>query len=274
MLFLRKDPAVISERLSSELASCKYWLIDNKLSLHVGKTESLLFGSKRKLNKVSSFCIYCDGVPVERVYKVKYLGVNLNSDLDGSFHALTVLKASAGRLAFLYRQSNLLSRDLRQTLCASLIQPYIDNCCSSWYTGLSCNLKGRLDVLQRKMVRYVNGLDFRSHVDNTHLHALSWLSVPDRVSYFKLMHVFRVRHNLAPAYLRPNFTSLTCTHSHNTRGSDLNYRLSHEVSIAPNSFAFSAAKQWNALPNYLKNISHFGTFKRKVKEYFLAQYVS
>ena len=40
-----KDPKVISETVSKELESCRQWLIDNKLSLHLGKTESILFGT-------------------------------------------------------------------------------------------------------------------------------------------------------------------------------------------------------------------------------------
>ena len=44
-----------------ELANCKKWLIDNKLSLHVGKTESLLFGSRRRLGGVLDFRVTYDG---------------------------------------------------------------------------------------------------------------------------------------------------------------------------------------------------------------------
>ena len=42
-----KDPNLIAETLSNELNSCRHWLIDNKLSLHLGKTEAILFGSKK-----------------------------------------------------------------------------------------------------------------------------------------------------------------------------------------------------------------------------------
>ena len=37
------DPQTIADMLSEELESCKKWLTDNKLSLHLGKTESILF---------------------------------------------------------------------------------------------------------------------------------------------------------------------------------------------------------------------------------------
>ena len=46
------DPDEIAEQLSKELESCRQWLVDNKLSLHLGKTEAILFSTKKKLNKV------------------------------------------------------------------------------------------------------------------------------------------------------------------------------------------------------------------------------
>ena len=44
------NPQLIADTpLSKELESRKQWIMDNKLPLHLGKTESILFGSKRKL---------------------------------------------------------------------------------------------------------------------------------------------------------------------------------------------------------------------------------
>lgn len=42
ILFSHKDPQVISKKLGKELESCSNWLVDNKLSLHLGKTECIL----------------------------------------------------------------------------------------------------------------------------------------------------------------------------------------------------------------------------------------
>ena len=158
LLFSHRDAKVIADRLSFELSSCKRWLVDNRLSLHVGKTESLLFGSKRRLKGID-FRVLCDGAPVERKFTVKYLGVFLNDNINGSAHVSNLMKVCAGRLAFLYRQSSLLNQKCRQTLCSTLIQPYIDYCCSSWYCGLPSSLKERLNVIQRKMVRFIYSMD-------------------------------------------------------------------------------------------------------------------
>jgi hypothetical protein len=41
-LFSHKLSEFISQRLGKELESDSEWLIDNKLSLHIGKTECIL----------------------------------------------------------------------------------------------------------------------------------------------------------------------------------------------------------------------------------------
>ena len=129
-----------------------------------------------------------------------------------------------------------------------------------------------MDVIQRKMVRFVNGMNFRDHVGNKELFDLSWLSIPDRVTFFRLIHVFKIRHDLAPKYLVENFKNVSDVHSHNTRGSGLNYQLSHGMSLARNSFAFLAAKEWNNLPQELKLIPELRVFKKRLKNYLFSRY--
>ena len=51
LLIRRKSIIDIEQKLSEELAKLNVWLIENKLSLHLGKTESLLFASTRKLKQ-------------------------------------------------------------------------------------------------------------------------------------------------------------------------------------------------------------------------------
>ena len=47
-----KNPDVIVRELSLDLKTCNNWITNNKLSLHVGKAELILFGSHRKLKKL------------------------------------------------------------------------------------------------------------------------------------------------------------------------------------------------------------------------------
>ena len=192
--------------------------------------------------------------------------------MSSPVYAENVLKACSSRLAFLYRNGSWLDFSCRLSLCVALVQPYIDYCCSSWYSSLSIALQNRFDVLQRKMIRFINSMDFRQHIDSHDLRRLSWLSVSDRVKYFKLLHLFRIRHDLAPRYLSHGFITVSDTHHHQTRSSSFNYLLSKDWSMAPSSFHCTSIRLWNSLPNELKQIEVLRVFKQKLKMYLLSKY--
>ena len=75
LLVSGKDVKVIEQTLSRELESVRDWLIDNKLSLHLGKTESILFGSKKKLKRANKISVQCSGSILESKTSVTYLGL-------------------------------------------------------------------------------------------------------------------------------------------------------------------------------------------------------
>ena len=137
LLVRGKQPNLIAQALSENLDMCRGWLIDNKLSLHLGKTESILFGTKRKLKDVTNFQVKCGDVVINNVKRVKYLGLTLDANLSGESIVSSILKKAGGRLKFLYRYSNILNLKARKTLSSALIQCYFDYSCSSWYLGLN-----------------------------------------------------------------------------------------------------------------------------------------
>ena len=61
----------ISNSLQLQLGLIRDWLSINKLSLHIGKTESILVGSKRKLNNCEKLNVICDGNLIESKINVK-----------------------------------------------------------------------------------------------------------------------------------------------------------------------------------------------------------
>ena len=148
----------------------------------------------------------------------------------------------------------------------------LDYCSSSWYESLSMSLKSKLDVFQRKMLRFVKGVDSRCYVGNRDLFELSWLSIRDRISYFKLIHLFKIKHDLCPLYLRSNIVSVSDTHSYRTRSSVSNFHVSKTLSNAPSTFAYSCVKLRNALPEHIKSIDSLPSFKRGLKRFMLSSY--
>ena len=81
ILYSNKDPWVISDKLGLELEMCSKWLVDNKFSLHMGKIEYIIFGSKQKLRKINTFSVECNGHTIKAQHLVKYLGLTLADQL-------------------------------------------------------------------------------------------------------------------------------------------------------------------------------------------------
>ena len=259
------DPKKIADDLSRELESCRQWLIDNKLSLHLGKTEAILFGSKRKLKRVNSFAVRCGEIKVTNVKSVKYLGLQIDNDLSGKSVLEDIIKKCNTRLKFLYRYNDMLNLEVRKTLCTALIQCSFDYSCCSWYPGINETFKKKLQVMQNKMVRFILKLDSRAHIGNDELVRAGFLSVVDRVKQLKLGHVFKIKNKSCPIYLRENFSKLDeNAHRRETRSKAYNFQVPR---VNTNTFAYSAIKDWNSLSNPIKDIKGEQSFKEHVNKF-------
>ena len=89
----------------------------------MGKTESILFGSKQKLNKQGhvNLNITCGNI-IQSKSQVKYLGVELDQFLSGDCITTKIVGKSIAKLKFLYRQAKHFDMGTRKTLVSTLIQ--------------------------------------------------------------------------------------------------------------------------------------------------------
>ena len=261
------DPKVIAEILSNELKSCRQWLIDNKLSLHLGKTESILFGTKYKLDKVNSFEVKCNNEIIINVKSVKYLGVQLDEDLAGSSIVSDLIRKVNNRLKFLYRFKDLLKFDSRKILCTALIQCHFDYSCSSWFPGINEALKNKLNIIQNKMIRFILNLDNRAHIGNQERHKAGFLSVSERVRQLNLGHVFKIKNKSCPKYMASNFKLKSEMNTRNiTRATAHDFFVPGVASPADKTFFYTAINDWNTLPVCIKESKNENQFKEKVKQ--------
>ena len=177
-------------------------------------------------------------------------------------------------ISFLYRKSSLLDLMTHKMLCLALVPPHFDYCCTAWHEGLSAKLKDHFDALQRKMLRFVFSMHPRSHIDQQHFRKIGWLMFRDRVRYFRLVHVHKIKNGCAPDYLAGGFTAVREVHNHFTRGSVSDFHISSPCSstLSQKSFEYVSKKEWNFLPQELKQIRSLTTFKSHLRSHFLNQY--
>ena len=258
-----KNVADIESTLSSELEYVSNWLIDNKLSLHLGKTQSILFGTKRRLSTGVKLNVICNGNVIESKSNVTYLGVTLDQFLSGEIIASNILYKSSNKLKFLYRNAGKFNLETKKLLISALIQCRFDYTCSAWYNGLSNKLKCRMQCTQNKIIRFMLNAPWRFHVGANEFKHVGLLPIEYRVEQLMLGHMFNSINGNAPAYLISGINMNQ--HRYSTRARELSCVIPRVKCSGLTSFLYQGVCHWNNLPLEIKQCPSKDTFKYQVK---------
>ena len=132
----------------NKLFSLNGWLVDNRLSIHLGKTECILLGTESRLLINSEMKVTCGETKVTAKTSARYLGVDLDQSLDGKLIAETILKKGISQLKFLWRQAKFLNQYSKRLLVSFLILFHFYYACSAWYDGLQKLYQQKLQILK------------------------------------------------------------------------------------------------------------------------------
>ena len=251
------------------MESCSNWLVDNNLSLHLGKTECVLFGPRRKLNNIKSFNVKGKEQVIKSQDSVRYLGLCIDKYMNCEKIVNSIIGKVNSRLKFLYRNYRSLNSSTRLTLSTALIQCYFDYSCSSWYGGLNKSLKYKLQVAKNKVIRFILNLKPMTRISFSILSEIEMLKVEDRAKQLRSNHVFIVYHELAPQCLNQHFLREADSHSYRTRGSLFNFVVPSIKSCDSHTFYNNAILDWNSLSDDIKSITNKPSYKTAVKRHLL-----
>ena len=194
LLVSGKDVLEIERILSVELGAVNEWLCENRLSLHLGKTQSILFGSKKRISKCSELHVTCNGSVIGSESEVTYLGAILDQTLSGASTARSIITKSTNKLKFLYRNARSLDSKSKAVLTSALIQCHFDYASAIWYSGLTQTFKTKLQIVQNKIIRFILDLPARSHVGYVEFSKAKMFPVHKRVEQLKMNHMFNIIH--------------------------------------------------------------------------------
>ena len=75
-------------------------------------------------------------------------------------------------------------------LTSALIQCHFDYAIAIWYSGLSKNLKTKLQIVQNKLIRFILALPARAHVGYEEFSKARMFPVHKRVDQLKMNYMF------------------------------------------------------------------------------------
>ena len=132
---------------------------------------------------------------------------------------------------------------------------------------ISAYLKDRIQKMQNRCIRFIFGLRKYDHISN-YFTRLKWLNLKQRRKLHFACFIFKIKQSNCPTYLNDMLISTSDCHQYNTRQKLFIYSINN--TSGSKMFKYFAPKFWNdEIPNDIKNISIFNTFKKAMTEYIL-----
>ena len=234
------------------------------MHVHIQKTAYMTLATRQNLRREDHIEIYIDSEIIQTVEQHKLLAVVIDRSLSWDKQIDAVCLNITRRITLLKRLSKYIDKSSMNQYYNSYILPILDYGCLIWGRCSKSNIL-RLVKLQKRAARIILNADIYT-TSQLLFKELNWLTFPKRVQYHSMScnMVYKASNGLAPEYISEIFVKISDTHNRILRSVD-NELLripGSRTKIYENSFTISAAKLWNEIPLYIRNIKDLETFKK------------
>jgi len=138
----------------------KNWMIANKLTLNIIKTEFMLVGTRQRIaTMIVNMHAFINGISLNRVNCSKCLGVEIDEFLTWDTHIASVSKKVSSGLSIMRKIKPFVPISSLLIIDQSVVEPYFDYCSTVW-NGIGDNIADKLQKLQNRAVRVITGADY------------------------------------------------------------------------------------------------------------------
>ena len=238
----------------------------NRLKMNDLKTEFIVFGSNKILNKFVLPPLYVNEEPINTVDSVKLLGCELDQSLTFAKFISSKCKTANFMIRKISAIRSYLTISTCQQLMTSLVLSKLDYC-NSILAGVSDTNLRKLQVVQNYAARVVCRKNrYQSAKDC--LKSLHWLPIKFRIVYKILTLVHNCIYGHAPEYLKNLLTEKPKSQRNlrsNNSGLLLTVPPTKRKTFQDRSFCVYGPKAWNGLPEHIRSINSLNVFKKKLK---------
>ena len=200
--------------IKGELDLLSSWMRQNKLSLNAEKSEFMLIGHPKQLNKAKDFPdLEVEDQKLCRAQKTKYLGVIIDESMNWEEQLKTVKRKIKNGLGAMFKLKNILSQKQLATVYRALIESRLRYCSVIW----GCLSNTKLESLQRLHNRARRLIEYARHKDGW---VCDWLDVRNLIKYDRLITTYKISNGLCPENLKNKFTPRSNILRYNTRKID------------------------------------------------------
>ena len=214
-------------------------------------------------NNNQDICV--DGHAIERMGKIKLLGVKIDKKLRFTSHTIGICTKASQKVGVLVRLRNLIPCKAKLSLYKSSILPHLTYCHLVWHF---CNASDcrKLEWIQEQALTTVYKTTSASYQElldcaklptlyNRHLQGIATL-------------MFKVKHSLVPVNISDLF-NLKNT-QYNLQNSDLELPRFETVRFGRFSIKYMGSLIWSKLPRHLRMIETLNSFRRNIRKVHLS----
>ena len=261
--FNDKTSSASLEDLSSCLHKIQSWMCSNKLALNPSKTEFLLLGTPRQLDKFANIdSVNFDSTLITKSNSVRNLGAIFDKSMSFTDHINHVCKVTHFQIRDIRRIRDLVPKSALIPLANALVTSRLDYC-NSLYNGISKTNMQKLQRLQNSIARAITKTPKHNHITPV-LKKLHWLPVEQRIKFKTSLLVYKTLQSGQPQYLKSMLNHPK--HSHSTRFSNSLLDVPRtNTETGKRAFSVAGPKTWNSLPLSVRSAISLNTFKSKLK---------
>ena len=252
--------------ISSDMLLVKEWLIANSLTLNESKSYYIIFSLKKIPDNLR---VTIGDHVLDRKTHGKFLGVILDEKLNFSNHIDHVTNKVSKLTGLMYKLKSFFPPNILKNLYLALIYPYYNYCILAWGSANKSVLQPLL-LYQKKLMRIITQSDYYAHT-NPLFKQLNILKFDELFMYASQVHMYKtIVLDKYPILLR-SILENQINHNYATRINNL--RLPYcRIHKATKKLSYQITKNWNSLPQHIKNVESLNAFKRNCKSFHINKY--
>ena len=181
--------------MNIDLQFLQNWLIANKLTLNVLKTEFMLAGSRQRVATLTQ----------ELDLSINGISLKVDEFLTWDAHISSVSKKVTSGIGVIKKIKPFVPTSNLISVYQSIVEPYLDYCSVAVWDDISDQLTDKLQILQNRAARVITGADYRTP-SSVLLNKLGWSSLKEKRHKQKALMMFKIMNGMTPAYLEDIFT--------------------------------------------------------------------
>lgn len=270
LLYSSKSLNELEYTINCELVNIQQWLLSNKLSLNVSKSNFILFHSPYMEINHSVILKIGDEIVKEKD-STKYLGIIIDKHLSWKEHISSIVIKLSKSIGILRKISYNSSLQVLKQIYFSFFYPYLTYAVLLWGSASATSLNP-IKILQKKAVRVLLNKSWNAHTRPL-FYQLQLLTLEDIYNLYISLFMYDIYHQNINTTFINMFSPISNIHHYNTRASKSQffYLKFARTKYKQNFITTKGIKIWEKIPNDFKS-ERRSLFKHKMIHFFLNNY--